>query len=86
VAQGGGPKDELRKWFGHEPDKWPAFREQYFRELESRSEEVGRLRTLIAKGPVTLVYGARDPEHNQAVALRDFLLADRLAHKRKRAA
>jgi uncharacterized protein YeaO (DUF488 family) len=80
------PSDELRKWFGHEPDKWPAFRERYFRELESRSEELGQLRDLIAKGPVTLVYAAKDTEHNQAVALRDFVLANRVAKERTRVA
>lgn len=80
------PSDELRKWFGHEPNKWPVFRERYFRELESRAEEVGQLRDLIAKGPVTLVYGAKDTEHNQAVALRDFLLASRATLKERHVA
>lgn len=77
------PSGELRKWFGHEPDRWPVFRERYLRELASRSEEVSQLRDLIAKGPVTLVYGAKDTEHNQTVALRDFLLASRSTHKKR---
>ncbi len=78
------PSTDLRKWFGHEPDKWPAFRERYFRELESHpDEEVGQLLSLIAKGPVTLLYGAKDPEHNNAIALKEFLLTSRAAQGRK---
>jgi uncharacterized protein YeaO (DUF488 family) len=69
------PSAGLRKWFGHDPQRWPAFQERYRREL-SASEPRQRLRALLlapGKRPLTLVYGARDPEHNQAVVLRDVL-------------
>lgn len=75
--KGVAPSSELRKWFAHDPAKWSAFRKQYFEELESNPEAVAQLRDLLAKGPVTLVYSAKDPEHNNALALREFLLAKR---------
>jgi len=67
------PSTELRKWFGHDPARWDEFRERYGRELDGNSEAVTRLHGLIAEGPVTLLYGAHDAEHNQAVALLDYL-------------
>jgi len=71
------PSDALRKWFGHDPEKWRAFRSRYFRELEAQSDAVSRLRKEARAGSVTLVYGARDTEHNNAVALREFLAGRR---------
>jgi uncharacterized protein YeaO (DUF488 family) len=66
------PSTQLRKWFGHEPDHWGGFRERYLEELKA-NPAVGELRQVMAKGPVTLVYGAKDKEHNQAVVLAAYL-------------
>jgi uncharacterized protein YeaO (DUF488 family) len=66
------PSAALRKWFGHKPERWPEFRTRYFKEL-SNNPDVEPLRTLVAEGPITLLYGARDQAHNQAVALAEFL-------------
>lgn len=69
------PSAELRKWFNHDPVKWLKFRQKYFRELDANREVVGQLQELARSGDVTLVYGAKDEEHNDAVALRDYLTA-----------
>ena len=69
-----GPSDALRKWFGHDPKRWTAFRARYWRELRQKAELVGQLKELLKEHPlVTLLYSARDEQHNQAVALRAFL-------------
>lgn len=65
----------MRKWFGHEPERWDEFRRRYHAELEQDQDALAELRELRGKGRVTLLYGAHDTEHNQAVALRDYLLA-----------
>lgn len=70
------PSDALRRWFGHDPAKWEAFRKRYRAELAGKAEAVADLRQRIGKGPATLVYGARDEAHNQAVVLKE-LLAER---------
>jgi uncharacterized protein YeaO (DUF488 family) len=67
------PSTALRKWFGHDPARWDEFRKRYGKELDGNGEAIGRLQDMIAKGPVTLLYGAHDAEHNQAVALADYL-------------
>lgn len=67
------PSPALRHWFGHDPEKWPEFRRRYFEELQSREEALAPLRAAARLGRVTLVYGARDTEHNAAAALRDYL-------------
>jgi uncharacterized protein YeaO (DUF488 family) len=67
------PSTELRKWFGHDPARWAEFRTRYREELDRNGEAVAQVRDLIAKGPVTLLYSAHDAEHNQAVALREYL-------------
>jgi uncharacterized protein YeaO (DUF488 family) len=69
------PSGKLRRWFGHDPAKWQAFRARYFAELDARPEIVARLRAKCREGPVTLVFAARDRDHNNAVALRDYLAA-----------
>jgi uncharacterized protein YeaO (DUF488 family) len=69
------PSTALRKWFNHDPAKWEKFRARYCRELKRNTEAVKELRALARGGPVTLVYSARNEDHNQAVALRDYLAA-----------
>ena len=73
------PSTELRKWFGHRPERWEEFRMRYRDELRSRDEAVDRLLKIAARRRVVLLFGARDLEHNQAVVLRDFLLKRRAA-------
>jgi uncharacterized protein YeaO (DUF488 family) len=68
------PSNELRRWFGHDPSRWDEFRRRYEAELSHRAELLSELREMARKGPLTLVYGARDEVHNQAVALRDILM------------
>jgi len=67
------PSAELRRWFCHDPSKWAEFRTRYFRELDEHPDAVAQLCEFTRKGPVTLVYGARDQEHNDAVALKEYL-------------
>lgn len=71
------PSPALRRWFGHDPEKWPEFRRRYFAELGERAVALAPLRAAARKGRVTLVYSARDTEHNAAVALRDYLAGAR---------
>lgn len=67
------PSAELRKWFGHDPGKWTEFKKRYRAELEENDEQLAQLREEIKKGAVTLLYGAKDEEHNDAIALAEFL-------------
>ena len=67
------PSNELRRWFGHKPERWPEFRRRYSAELTTQAEELDRLRRLARDKDVTLLFGARDPVHNNAAALRDML-------------
>lgn len=69
------PSHELRRWFGHDPKRWEEFRRRYFAELDARPEAWRPLLEAAARGNVTLLFSARDTEHNNAVALRDYLLA-----------
>lgn len=71
------PSPALRKWFGHDPKKWDEFRKRYRGELKTRPQPVDLLKQRGRKGPVTLVYGSKDQEHNAAVALKEYLEADR---------
>jgi uncharacterized protein YeaO (DUF488 family) len=68
------PSTELRKWFGHDPARWQEFRQRYAAEVRRHPDQLDRLRDLARKGPITLVYAARDELHNDAVVLRDVLL------------
>ena len=68
------PSTELRQWFGHDPDRWPEFRRRYTKELRQHGSELERIRELAAERSVTLLFGARDEEHNDAVVLREVLL------------
>jgi uncharacterized protein YeaO (DUF488 family) len=68
-----GPSTELRTWFDHDPAKWTVFQARYFKELEKKADLTEPLRQRDRKGTVTLLYAARDNEHNEAVALKAFL-------------
>ncbi|WP_118951568.1 DUF488 domain-containing protein [Taibaiella helva] len=73
------PSTALRQWFNHDPERWQVFKEKYRGELEG-SEELKELKALLKKHKtVTLLYGAKDEEHNQAVALKAFLGRQRKA-------
>jgi len=63
------PTTELRKWFGHEPAKWNNFKKKYVAELKENKEPVSVLKEKMKKGTVTLLYGAKDEEHNEALVL-----------------
>ncbi|NLO05919.1 MAG: DUF488 domain-containing protein [candidate division WS1 bacterium] len=67
------PSDDLRKWFGHDPALWDEFRARYFAELDEEPELVAQLREWADGHALTLVYGARDTEHNNALALKQYL-------------
>lgn len=78
------PSKDLRTWFGHIPERFDEFSSRYRRELDTNTEAVNRLRELIADHPrVTLLYGAKDSEHNNAVVLRDYLLGEHDRHTDK---
>lgn len=79
------PSTELRKWFSHDPEKWEEFKKRYRAELEKNEEPIARLMDEVHKGAVTLLYGARDQEHNEALVLRDFLLHHSSRDKAKKA-
>ena len=67
------PSSELRRWFGHDPAKFDEFRRRYREELARQEEKLGELRRRARGGRLTLVYGARDSEHNDAVVLAELL-------------
>lgn len=67
------PSTELRKWFGHDPKNWPEFQKRYRVELRANNEIVGQLRRLAKQRRVTLLYGARDVDHNEAAVIRDYI-------------
>lgn len=69
------PSAALRKWFGHKPERWGEFHRRYFDELRS-NPAVETIRDTLKAGPVTLLYGAKDEVHNQAVALAEFLVGE----------
>jgi uncharacterized protein YeaO (DUF488 family) len=68
------PSTKLRLWFGHDPALWAEFGERYRHELAEKRGQLDELRAHTRKGPVTLVYAARDTAHNHAIVLRDVLL------------
>lgn len=73
------PSDGLRKWFGHSPDKWVEFKKRYLAELKACPDAVAELRNAVnGHDTVSLVYGAKDEAHNEAVALREFLASGKL--------
>jgi uncharacterized protein YeaO (DUF488 family) len=74
-----GPSDQLRTWFGHQPDRWTAFAEKYRGELETplRRTLLAALQGVASESTLTLVYGARDTTKNEAIVLRQCLLQER---------
>lgn len=85
-----GPSTSLRKWFGHDPKRWEEFRRRYFQELEKNVEACKPIQRAAARGSVTLIYSSHDEEHNNAVALKEFLeakskgsgAAERIRHRK----
>jgi uncharacterized protein YeaO (DUF488 family) len=67
------PSDELRKWFDHVAERFEEFRSRYRDELNDQRERVEELRRRARKGPLTIVYAARDREHNNAIVLAELL-------------
>lgn len=67
------PSDDLRHWFGHDPERWTEFQKRYRAELKDKGEALAELRGLMAKGKVTLLFAAHDEQHNNAVALAAYL-------------
>jgi uncharacterized protein YeaO (DUF488 family) len=68
------PSTELRRWFGHDPKRWKEFQTRYRAELEQHDAELAELRSRARKGTVTLLFAARDVEHNEAVVLKKVLV------------
>jgi len=68
-----GPSNELRKWFGHDPERWNGFKEKFFSELDEKKELVEQIIAKAREGDVVLLFGAKDEEHNNAVALKEYI-------------
>jgi uncharacterized protein YeaO (DUF488 family) len=67
------PSDDLRHWFGHDPEKWAEFQKRYCQELDENPKSWRPLLTAVSQSPITLIYAAHDTEHNNAVALKAYL-------------
>jgi uncharacterized protein YeaO (DUF488 family) len=67
------PSTELRKWFGHDPDKWIEFRQRYRKELKQKADLIKLLKRKAGEGTITLIYAARDEERNSALVLKQLL-------------
>jgi uncharacterized protein YeaO (DUF488 family) len=67
------PSAELRKWFGHYPDRWIEFRKRYKAELEQKGDLIELLKEKAKKGVVTFIYAAHDQDHNGAIVLKEFV-------------
>ena len=70
-----GPSSQLRRWYGHDAERWPEFKQRYGEELDGRPELVADFLKLARAGTVTLLFSARDAKRNQAVALAEYLAA-----------
>jgi uncharacterized protein YeaO (DUF488 family) len=68
------PSIELRKWFDHDPARWEEFQNRYHLELDSQPDQIAALTDLTRKGVVTLLYAAKDEQHNNAVSMKNYLL------------
>ena len=71
------PSSQLRRWFGHDPAKWEEFKKRYWGELEGKRAFLEKVRRDAGRGTITILYGAKDTEHNNAVALKEFLGTER---------
>lgn len=67
------PSNELRKWYGHDPEKWTEFKKRYFEELDGEKDAVDELRKTVKGKKVTFVYGSKEEKYNSAAALREYL-------------
>jgi len=67
------PSNALRQWYQHDPEKWDEFRDRYFKELDSVPDSIEKLLTLAKTGDVTLLFGSKELERNNAVALKEYL-------------
>ena len=77
-AKDAGASDGLRRWFSHDPEKWDEFRRRYSDEVRQRETVLEKIRTLLRKyDTVTFLFAARDEDHNNAVALREFLIREK---------
>ena len=74
------PSTELRKWFGHDPDRWVEFCRRNSTELHQNAELLRKLRLLAREGLVTLIYSAHDEVHNDAILLRDIIFGRQIPH------
>lgn len=68
------PSTELRKWFAHDPEKWKEFQKKYKAELKENKEAVAILKDYLERGTVTLLYAAKDEEHNEAHVIKEYVL------------
>ena len=73
LVKGDCAQQGLRKWFGHDPERWKEFQTHYRAELKQNTKQVSLLKQEAAKGAITLLYGAKDEEHNEAVVLQRLL-------------
>jgi uncharacterized protein YeaO (DUF488 family) len=67
------PSNELRKWYGHDPEKWGEFKQRYYQEIGSKQEAIDLLLKKAKKGTTTLLYGSKEEKLNNAVALKEYL-------------
>jgi uncharacterized protein YeaO (DUF488 family) len=67
------PSNELRQWFSHDPSKWKEFKKRYKEELQNKSEMLDRISEMARTGTITLLFAAKDIEHNNAVVLQEIL-------------
>lgn len=67
------PSSELRKWYGHDPSKYEEFKQRYIRELAPKSQILERIRKEGRKDMITLLFSARDTEHNNATVLKEII-------------
>lgn len=72
------PSPELRKWFAHKPERFTEFAKRYIKELDANKEEVDKIRKLLQKRKITLLYAAKDPEINHATVLQNYLSSQRI--------
>jgi uncharacterized protein YeaO (DUF488 family) len=68
------PSDQLRKWYGHDPKKWTQFRKKYSNELKDKDELVNRIAGKVKEGTITFLYSSKEEKHNNAVALKEYIL------------